>query len=164
MMKIVCPFSFQNSPHFSIKSLTKLTAHGPKSKNLPKRSSARNRCTWLSSTCNKNIYRKTPSISRISSISRTPTFEFWAGHQSPDYEILKTSRIGRTLTLATPTDSPAGQPAGVVNRPILRAHNEPATCGRQTSNRSMTPRTQWGSYANIDNKDKCQGNNSFSFP
>ena len=108
-------------------------------------------------------YRKTPSISRISSISRTPTFEFWAGHQSPDYEILKTSRIGRTLTLATPTDSPAGQPAGVVNRPILRAHNEPATCGRQTSNRSMTPRTQWGSYANIDNKDKCQGNNSFSF-
>ena len=92
----------------------------------------------------ENYYRKTPSISRISSISHTPTFEFWTGHQSPDYEILKTSRIGRTLTLATPTDSPAGQLAGVVNRPILTAHDEPATRGRQTSNRSMRPRTQWG--------------------
>ena len=107
--------------------------------------------------------RKTPGISRTSFISRTPTFEFWAGRQSRDYEILKTSCIGRTLTLATPTDSPPGQPAGVVNRPILAAHNEPVPSSRQTSNRSMRPDTRWGSYTNIDNKDKCQGNNSFSF-
>ena len=109
------------------------------------------------------IYLQIPSKGRNSSISRTPTFEIWAGHQSPDYEILKTSSIGRTLAFATPTDSPAGHPAGMVYRPILTAHNKPATCGRQTSSRSMRPETQWGSYANIDNKDKCQGNNSFSF-
>jgi len=30
---------------------TKLTAQGPRSKNLPSKSSARSRCTWLSSTC-----------------------------------------------------------------------------------------------------------------
>ena len=103
-----------------------------------------------------NDYCKTPGISRTSCISRPPTFEFWAVRQSRDYEILKTSRIGRTLTLATSTDSPPGQPAGVVNRPILAAHNEPAPSSRQTSNRSMRPDTQWGSYTNIDNKDKCQ--------
>ena len=106
-------------------------------------------------------YRKTPSKGRTSSINRTPTFEFWAGHRSPDYEILKASYIGCTLTFAMSTDLPAGQLAGMVNRPILTAH-KPATCGRQTSNRSMRPETQWGNYTNIDNKDKCQGNNSFS--
>lgn len=31
--------------------LTRFTAQGPKSKNLPSRSRARNLCTWLSSTC-----------------------------------------------------------------------------------------------------------------
>lgn len=30
---------------------TKLTAQGPRSKNLPSKSRARSRCTWLSSTC-----------------------------------------------------------------------------------------------------------------
>lgn len=30
---------------------TRLTAQGPRSRNLPSRSSARSRCTWLSSTC-----------------------------------------------------------------------------------------------------------------
>ena len=42
-------------------------------------------------------YRKTPGISRASSRSRTPTFEFWAGFQSPGYVELIAGLISQTV-------------------------------------------------------------------